>query len=607
MIFNGYENYLLEEIIDLGLYVAQDGSTEEFHQKFFKEERGSFLDGFNIGSVFSVFSQKDQTETDGLIERLQGEGVNHVLLIMSQTFITETMNEQRKLLRAKNKKAKIKPREFAREFMDKFISEFEKSDITCSVVIDGSRSKSNIDTLESWLDMTALIKSLGLNSNEAYMLGFKDMSVESEHDDSLLFVQMGQKTLTIKSGCSILMGDNKMLRFNTMWDESILKITNNSKDIDSFIDIITENIDDLHSNNKALQEEYFDHEIFEEFSVSYRDLKSDDIDFSIGKHTIMLSTTQLQQSSRENPRKNTIPDREKRPTSTIPSDTNTIGTDTDIPSSSAFVNFKNRYLVNLKSFLVPYEDDLTEVHYHLIRVNNKPILVGASQMDRTRQPIAKVVADISKGAFVVTNLQTKPISFVIRSDKVEYKITKTIPKPMHNYIDTDGAELSTESDEIILQKGESHEFVNKIEFNSSSIAYTQSGVAIEYIHFTIGSFNNKLEFGRRYYSHFATGNIIDAKESLESAGRIYADGSHKILGSLLSSQPFILRLVDESFTLLNDIKPHYAVRLQTPSMNQTLEYGQELTVSKDDLLTNPNTLAITRDGLSLVEISIIPN
>lgn len=600
MIFNGYENHLTERLIDLALYVDSHGSTDTFHENFFKEQSGGAWENIYLGSIINVLFQKNKTDQpSGLIERLKSEDINHLLLIIPHAFIKELIKKEKKLA-----KKRVKPREFTDTFIKKFIQEFKREGMGYSIIISGSSYKINTDALESWLDTTALIKSLELHINEAYMLGFRDMVIESDVGDSLLFMQMHKKAITIKSECSILIGDNKILRFHTTEEDSIIKITNNSNSSDnngdSFVDIITENIDTIHSNNRRLQEEYFDHEDFDDFSLSYGELKNDDIDLTIDNTTsIIFSRTQLEQSPRESV--------STKPKITIPSDKKIIGTDTDIVGSVAPINFKNRYLVNLNSFLVPYEENLTQLHYHLIRVNNKPILVGASQMDAQRQPLVKVVADITKSSFVVTNLTARPIRFVIHSDKIEYKITKNIPTHRANYIDTDGCDSVAETSEIILQKDEKYEFHNKIEFNSSSIAYTADGVVVEYINFTLGSFDNKLEFSRLYYSHFGTGNIIDAKESLESAGRIYANGSQKILGSILSSRPFVLRLLEDSFSLRNDIKPHYAVKLQTPSLNQIVEYTQEMTISREDLLSHHNRLSIMRDEISLVDISIIPN
>ena len=595
MIFNGYENFLVERVVDLSRYVKDGDVGDDFHKNFFDEENGDFFDDFSVKSLFSIFGSEKESEKNGVIDQLQEQGVEHVLLVLPQKFITTLFNKKKKL-----SKVRIKPREFKESFMDGFYSEFNSNDIGCSIVISGSsRDKKETQSLERWLNIRELQKSLNLGINEAYLLGFKEIKIETQRDDNSISMELNGKYLTIREDTSILMGDNPIFKFRIPKKESVIKITNS----DSDIIFITKNIDHISSNNQELQEEYFDNESFDDFDIPLSSLGEDDIDITFDKKTtIMLSSTIKEETPKT---KQTT----KKPKADNPKPKNskTIGTDTDDTPQSSFVNLKNRYLVNLKGFITPYEDGLVEVCYHLVKVKNRLLLVGGSQIDKQHKAVAKVVAKISSGEFVVTNLTTQPIVFRLSEKKVEYRVRKRVPKPKPNYIDTDENEPPQNSQEVSIANGESYSFDKKIEFPNSAISFIDSGVAIEYINFTIGSFNHKLEFNRLYYSHFGTGNIIDNRENLDYGGRIFENGNRKILGSSISSRPLILSLRGDSFTLTNSIKQGYSITIQTPTLNQELEYQEEHTISKDDLLSNANTLSINKEGIALVTISIIAN
>jgi hypothetical protein len=173
--------------------------------------------------------------------------------------------------------------------------------------------------------------------------------------------------------------------------------------------------------------------------------------------------------------------------------------------------------------------------------------------------------------------------------------------------DTDENPTPQSTQEVSIAGGESYSFDRKVEFPNSAIEFTDSGVAVRYINFTIGSFNSKLEFHRLYYTHFGTGNIIDVKENLDYGGRIFENGNKKILGSTISSRPLILTLRGENFILTNGIKEAYTVILKTPTTERELNYQEELIVSKDEMFSNSNTLSIGRDGITLLEIEIVAN
>jgi hypothetical protein len=596
MIFDGYENYITERVIDLSRYIGEGGSTDKFHENFFNEEDDSFFDKDIIKTIFGIFGTDNQDEKHGLIDQLQEQDITHILLIIPQKFINNILTKKKK-----ESKVRIRPREFTESFINKFSEEFSSNDIGCSLIVSGSRSRKNTESLEQWLNIRELQKSLKLNTHEAYLLGFRELKLDSETIDNAISIELNKKSLTIKEGCSALLGNHPIFRFNTSTQTSIIKITNNA--MDNYIDFITENIELVKSTNNQLQEEYFDSESFDDFGVNLSDLQEDDIDITFDKTTIILSNTIPTPTQKTEDK----PASKKRPQQQKPTKERTIGTDTDSRANSSSINLKNRYLVNINRFVTPYEDGLVEVHYHLVKIANRLILVGGSQIDKKENPIAKVVANITNGEIEVTNLGSSPIEFKIGENKIEYKARKTTPKPKQNYIDTDEDEEPQTTQEVSIGRGDSYSFDKKIEFTNSAIGFIEDGIEVRYINFTIGSFNNKLEFNRHYYCHFNRGNIIDSSENLDNAGRLFEDGSKKILGSKISRNSLLVTLRTESFNISNSINEKYSIAIKTPNIKQELSYQEEQSISKDDFLSQSNTLSINRDGIALVEITIIQN
>jgi hypothetical protein len=592
MIFDGYENFLVERVIDLSRYIKDNDTGEDFHKNFFNEDGGSFFDDFNIKSLFSIFGSNIESKRDGLIEQLQHQGVEHVLLILSQKFINSIINRKKKISRVR-----VKPREFKQNFIDKFYSEFTSNDIGCSIVLTGSREKKGIEILESWFNIKELQKSLTLGINEAYLLGFKDIKVESGREGRAISLELNNRYLTIGDDSSVLIGNHSTFRFHLPKDKSIIKITNS----EDAIVFISENIDEIKSNNERLQEEYFDSEMFDDFEIEIDDLRDDDIDISFEKTTIMLSTT----IHRESPKRDKSRVKKQQDKQIVREDV--IDTDIDETPTSSYINLKNRHIVNLNRFITAFESRLIEVHYHLVKIRSQFILVGGSNIDPKHKPIAKVVAKIDSREFKITNLTPQPIRFKIGDNKIEYNTRRDISKPRDNYINTDEDEQPQNSQEVLLNMGESYIFDKKIEFPNSAIYYIDSGVEIRYSNFIIGSFNNKLEFNRGYYKHFSSGNIIDGVENLDFGGRVFEDGTKKILGSSISSRPLILSLRGEQFTLLNSIKSNYTITLSRDNIDRELSYQEDLTILKDELLSKRNSISINKDTFKLIEISIIPN
>jgi len=600
MIFKDYENYLTERTINLTQYLGEKSNEGEFHENFFKDISGKAWGNTTVKSLLLFFKSGDEEE-NGLIDQLLRENVSHVLLIIPQKFINSIISEKRR-----TSKERIRPKEFTKQFIENFSNEFSSNEIGCSILVSGSRHKKDTETLEQWLNLRELQKSLQLNADEAYLLSFRDMKIDTSSNKNAISLELNGKYLTIKEDCSVLLGSSRLFKFNTSTPESIVKITNNSSE--DYIDFITENIEMIKSSSRDLHDEYLDDEAFEDFGLNAKELKNDDVEINFDKTSIIFSNRiPAPKIEKENVQEKTTSSvkREEPSTVTTPS---TIGTDTDDEKSSQnSINLKNDYLVTLNRFVTAYENGLKEVHYHLVRNAGKLILVGGRKSDKEEQAIASVVANLSDSTFHITNLSSQPMSFKIGDEKVEYQLKKSSPKVIPNTIDTDEPKTATEPSIITIQPKESHQFNKRVELLNSAIEFSDNGIEVEYIDFVIGSFNNKLEFNRHYFRHFGLGNIIDNQENLDYAGRIYEDGKKNILGSTLSRNPMLLTLRNNSFTLSNQIKEAYTIIAKTATKESEISYQEEESFSKDELLSKPNYISITKDGIILAEISIQAN
>jgi len=182
------------------------------------------------------------------MNQLLRENVSHVLLIIPQKFINSIISEKRR-----TSKERIRPKEFTKKFIEKFSNEFTSNEIGCSILVSGSRHKKDTETLEQWLNLRELQKSLQLNADEAYLLSFKDMKIDTSSNKNAISLELNGKYLTIKEDCSVLLGSSRLFKFNTSTPESIVKITNNSND--DYIDFITENIEMIKSSSRDLHDE----------------------------------------------------------------------------------------------------------------------------------------------------------------------------------------------------------------------------------------------------------------------------------------------------------------------------------------------------------------
>jgi hypothetical protein len=591
MIFNGYENYFTEQKIDLSRYIGDKNTIENFHDNFFKDEVDKFPDNFRtskaILSLFNKFSSHKEEKSKNIAEKLVEEGVSSVLLVLPQSFITTIIT-----LKNQNSKERVRPREFSETFMNKFANEFTRNGIDFAFILNKTHTHKNLENLESWLNIKLLQQKIELKTNEAYILGLKDIKLLGSTKEAIS-LSLKDKNITIYENCSMLLANSELFKYSVPDQDSVVKITNNTSD--GYIDITTDGIDNVTTNNKQLQEDLSFG--IGQFSIKLNDLDIDDIDLKFNSTTTILLS------------KNIIEKKERKIEKAKPNqkENRVLVTDTDSDrNNNSLINLKNRYLVNLKKFVIAYEDELTEVHYSLVKVNKQLILVGGSQIDKKEQPIAKIVANMRERTFKLTNLLKQSINFTILENRVEYKTRKSKTKPK-NYINTDEEDEPQNLSEVALNNKESYTFDKRIEFSNSAIEFSEDGVEVNYIKFTIGSFNNKLEFNRIYYRHFGTGNIIDSKEHLDYGGRVYSDGNKNILGSILSSKPLILTLREKNFILYNNIKSRYIIGLSTPNQEQELAFQKELTISKDELFLGDNVFSIKKDNINLVEFTIVSN
>lgn len=482
--------------------------------------------------------------------------------------------------------------------MNQFSTEFTNNGIDFSYILNGTHTHKNLENLDSWLNIKLLTSKIDLKKDEAYILGFKGIKTIGSKNRAIS-INLEDRSIALPENCSMLLANNELFKYSILAQDSVVKIHNNT--IDGYIDIVTDGIDNVSTTNRKLKEDLSFG--FAQFSIELNELKSDDIDLTLNTTRVFFSKNIMETKEKATTPKD---DRAKEEEKT---QNDPIGTDSDKnQNSSRQINLKNSYLVNLKKFVTPHEDELEEVHYHLVKMNKQLILVGGSKIDKKEKPIAKIVANMQDATIEVTNTSAQPIAFSLLNDKIVYKIRKSTSNSKKDDIATDRKEEPEDISEVSLEKGESHTFDKRIEFTNSAIEFTDDGVAIEYIKFTIGSFNHKLEFNRLYYTHFGRGNIIDGTNELDFGGRVFADKTKGILGSILSRSPFLLSVRDENINLKNSTNENFSITLKVPSKEQSLSHQEELNISKDALFSQAfNLFTINKYDTAIVEFEIIAN
>lgn len=590
MIFEAYKNYFTEQRIDLTKYIGGKNSIDDFHDNFFKEESGNFLDNFTFKTIFS-FKSKD-AEGNTIAERMAKHHVTSVLLILPQTFMNDVIE-----IKNRESSQRVRPVTFAENFMNKFSTEFNNNGIDFSYILKNTHTRKNLENIESWLNIKLLEKEIKLNQNEAFLLGFIGMKTTGMTNNAIS-LNFKDDNVTLFENCSILLANNKLFKYSIPNHDSVVKITNNTTE--GYVDISTEGIDTVSTSHERLKED-LSYGVTN-FSVKRNELDKDDIDIIFDKTTLFLSKNIIEKKAKEI---------KPKPKKEEPNQDNSriIINDTDSDSENkekSSINLRNNYVVNLKKFTTPFEEELIEVHYHLVKIKNQLILVGGNQIDKQRKPIVKVIANLKEERFEVTNTSSKTIEFDILEDKIKYRVRQKSIKPK-DINDTDTDDNVEDISIVSIKAGETHFFDKRIEFTSSSIDITENGVEVEYVNFIVGSFNHKLEFGRSYYTHFGTGNIIDAHIDSKKGGRIYTNKEPKIIGSSISRTPLLLTLRENNFNIRNSIKKSYTIHLKTETQEEELGYEEELNISKEALISKGNHLSISKESIPLIEFSIIAN
>lgn len=296
--------------------------------------------------------------------------------------------------------------------------------------------------------------------------------------------------------------------------------------------------------------------------------------------------------------------------------------DTVVPRGSAVSSILTE--VNMESFFVPKNRDLKSVNFLLINKNGQKIVAGG-QYHRGLidcDIIADVVVDLEQEHFVVTNHSKEDLSFINydnefwklegekRSEKKPQNTgysagiyTEILSTPsgtsLNEEIITQIRNVNRDVDEVI-KGGEKHIFkLSKIDFNDSIVSFDKSGVLIQYKSLHLKEFKEELLLHRTTSKMSPTGTIIDCfvqqkplsrGEYLHGA-RVYRDGSSKILGSFVSSQPIVLTHtlqgleIDASKLIARD--SNFKVQISASSNKYILEHRKKRQVVKkqdiDDL------------------------
>lgn len=584
MIFENYKKYFIEEDINFNDYVS-DGETEDFHTHFFNDEsakKKGFWNGLKSlwNGIINASSIKfDTPQESGRIGYLKHHSIKHILLIVPQDFITKMTNEARR-------RENIRPNEYIQTFINNFTQSFENNGIQCTFIVHGApndRNDRSTKYLGQWLNLDELKDRLTLDDGHGYLLGLKDIKITTDNVDDAISVKMTEEIITLGANCSMLIGHDKLFRHAIPSLDSVIKITNFKDDKTHTINFITENITNITSQHQPLVDEYLIRRYFDDMMIDAEDLTLQDI-------KIIFNETP-----------NEMPITLSKSVAT---------TDENDELCSTKINLRNKYKVNLKHIITPFDTNLKEIHYHVIKQGGKIILVGANQMTKCKNLLlAKVVANIDKRTFTLKNISSSPITFAVVNDIATYKtITSENKITLNAGTDyaTDPVESLLGNDTIEINPGHSYTFSNDIKFDNSTISFRDDSIKITYFNFPMGSFTQKLELGRYSLRHFQNGNIIDADENETHGGRVYTNDTAKLLGTEISRTPLILTLEDDTFTLVNSINSNYIVVLNIDDIpEKKLAFGEKTTFTRDELFeSGNNTLSILKNDIALLAVEI---
>lgn len=593
MLFEEYENFVVEDIIDLTQYLS-DNKESDFYNEFFNTSKAGFFE--------KIFSSIKESSNNTLIDKLKANGVNSVLLIFSHKFITDMFNLERN-------RTKIRPRDFKKEFLDKFYNKFTSSGIGCGVASSNLRDTKGIEQFAQWLNLKEIKKHIDLNDYSAYMLGFKDFAYDNKGAYESVYLKIDNNEVALNDSETILIGSSPVFKFNISGNNSIVKVSN----LDGDLGFITEGIESIESNLRDLNEEYFSDNYYSDFYIEIDLLRQKDTVLKMNKKTnLTLSLTKSLQEEVLEPNDVETLNYNSEPTKTPQKENIAVCTDIEQESQERkranYLNPKDKYIINLNNFFIPYEHNLIEVEFFLIVYKDRYTLVASSKIDESTAAIAKVVANIETKSIEVTNLSSKVLQFTTNQEKAELKNFKDVVSSEKVGMATDTDDINTTTPKIELQSSESYTFDKRVEFQNCAIELGSSAIALDFVNFAIASFNKGIKLNRHTFSIFNKGTVIDYKEMQEYASRVYANGEKKIVGTLLSRNPLSIDIKNTKAQLTNEIKEHFQVKINfADGKSRELHFNDATLISVDELFNFRNTITVQRDKTDLLNFSIAVN
>jgi len=582
MLFDNHRDFIgFEEEIELSKYIQDGEDVYKFHDNFFNDEDISIKPGI-LNFILNIFKPLSEKEQKGRIAYLHKNSIQHVLLIIPEEFIS---NEIVRKIRAKDNRQR--PHEIKKDFIEKIVNRFENNNIGCSIYIvtdtnnNSSRLNRGIDNISQWINLEELKQTVNLNNSDtnykSYLIGFNykitSNTQPSQDAISVNFQLNGEKKRVILdlNSAMYIANDRMFIDIPNSLDGTIIIENLIDKSNQKVIDISTANISKITSNNEKLNSEFFNDGYYDFFTVDVNDLNITDIELTFeDRFTLVLSKDISKVEDCGN---------------------------------IANIDLRRKYRVDFKQFTIPFEDELLEVTYYLVEINNKDILVASNSLPNCINAKIKIVADVRDKTFKVYNISGNSVikfnnlNEVLKYDPISNKINS------HNLAtDTDDENIESVEPTKLLPRDYTIT-TKKIEFENSSIYYSTNGIVVEYAQYAIGSFNKKLQFGRYYIKYLGEGSIIDLNETQRGyEARKYINYT-KTAGKIISRDPFEVIIDDENVTITNSIKK-FSLSVQTYKNRYSIESEKSVTIPNEEFFSSDNIISIVKNDLELVSISI---
>lgn len=603
MLFDGYEDFILEESIDLNQFLRDNEtiSGAQVVEEFFVEEKKSF-----INKVKKIFNTGERD----LEKSLKESDVNFVLLVLPLSFIKTVHKHEKKMT-----KSRINLDTFRKTFFEAFSKRFKDNEIDCTIVSSNIRYSIGEELVNEWLDLKKLKSSLSLDkSNNAYLFGFKEFNVADSLSAQSIYLKHNNKEIELKENSTTYIGSSSLFKFKIQGKDSMCKIDNS----DGYLEFTTQNIDKITSNDKDLNSDYFEDDDIEDFPIDVEIINSKGVVLEINKSLLELSSQPTLKTEPKNELEHEeYPSKDKEdlplqePLEVFKKDKPAYIETSDDSGlyTNNYINKKDKYIINLNSFFIPFDTNLERVEFYLVLNHNKYNLVASSQKDETLEAVAKVVVNVSSRSLEVVNLSDKRLQFALKRDYAEMKsFTEVVSKGVGVSTEIDTDEDNSASSKVELQKGESYLFKSRVEFKDCSVEVLSNGVKVEFANLPIKSFNKTGQISRNVFSLYRDGNIIDYVEKLEYGGRVYSDGSNRVIGSLISRNPIDIEMKKDGKMLIsNEINEKYTVKVSASNFEKELEYNEAAHIDLDRLFSLKNKISIVKKGIELVSFSISAN